>query len=70
MAPEWLTIKQSGSQKYFTKERTTDNEHAQGAPLDLRHPILISPQEPQVTLTMGDKLIDFLIHLRMEHTLW
>ena len=43
MAPEWLTIKQSGSQKYFTKERNTDNEHAQGAPLDLRHPILISP---------------------------
>ena len=48
MAPEWLTIEQSGSQKCFTKERNTlDNEHAQGAPLYLRHAILISLQEPK-----------------------
>ena len=33
----------------------------QGTPLDLRHPILISAQEPQVTFTVGNKLIDFLI---------
>ena len=48
MAPEWLTIKQSGSQKCFTKERNTlDNEHAQGAPLYLRHAILIFPSGAQ-----------------------
>ena len=35
----------------------------QGTPLDLRHPILISPQEPQVTLTVGNKLIDYLPYL-------
>ena len=29
--------------------------------LGLRHSIPISPQEPQVTLIVGDKLIDFLI---------
>ena len=34
----------------------------QGTPLDLRRPILISPQEPRVTLTVGNKLIDFLIN--------
>ena len=44
MIAEWLTIKQSGSQKCFTKERNAlVNEHAWGAPLDLRRPILISP---------------------------
>ena len=32
-----------------------------GVPLDLRRPIPISPQEPQVTLTVEAKLIDFLI---------
>lgn len=36
------------------------NKAAQ-APLDLTCPIPISPQEPRVTLTVGDKLIDFLI---------
>ena len=35
----------------------------QGTPLDLRRPILISPQEPRVTLTVGNKLIDFLIDM-------
>ena len=35
------------------------NEEAWG--LDVRRPIPISPQESQVTLTVGDKLIDFLI---------
>ena len=34
----------------------------QDTPLDLRLAILISPQEPQVTLTVGNKLIDFLIN--------
>ena len=29
--------------------------------MDLRHPIAISLQEPWVTLTVQDKLIDFLI---------
>ena len=33
----------------------------QGTPLDLRRQILISPQEPWVTLTMGNKLTDFLV---------
>ena len=36
--------------------------------MDLRHPILISPQEPQVTLTVGDKLIDFLIDLQVTYS--
>ena len=30
--------------------------------LDLRHPIPVSPQEPQVKLTVGNELIDFLIN--------
>ena len=33
----------------------------QGTPLDLRRLILISPQEPWATLTVGKKLIDFLM---------
>ena len=37
----WLT----GSQKHFTKERNTLKRKRPGAPLDLRHPILISPTE-------------------------
>ena len=35
----------------------------QGTHLDLRCLILISPQEPQVTLTVGNKLIDYLPYL-------
>ena len=35
----------------------------QGTPLDLRHPILISPQESQITLTVENKLIDYLPYL-------
>lgn len=30
------------------------------APLSLKKPTVISPQEPQVTMTVGTKLIDFL----------
>ena len=44
MAAEWLAIKQSGKQKHFTKERNTLIMNMPwGAPLDLRHPNLISP---------------------------
>ena len=32
------------------------------------HPILISPQEPQVTLTVRDKLIDFLLDLGVTYS--
>ena len=35
----------------------------QGTPLDMRCPILILPQESPVTLTVGNKLIDFLIDM-------
>ena len=51
----------------YKGEELSDNEHARGqggAPLDFRHPILISPTgapEPHITLTVGNKLIDFLI---------
>ena len=31
--------------------------------MGLRRPILISPQEAQVTMTVGNKLIDFLIDM-------
>ena len=43
------------------EEHSNDEWRYLGAPLGLRHPIPISPQEPRVTLTVGDKLIDFLI---------
>ena len=44
MAPEWFTIKQSGKQKHFIKERNTLIMNMPWrAPLDLRHPNLISP---------------------------
>ena len=62
VAPEWFTIKQS--EMFYKGEEHSDNEHAQEAPLDLWHPILISPTgapEPHITLTVGNKLIDFLI---------
>ena len=41
MALEWFTIKQS--EMLYKGEEHFDNEHAQEAPLDLWHPILISP---------------------------
>ena len=41
VAPEWFTIKQS--EMFYKGEEHSDNEHAQEAPLDLWHPILISP---------------------------
>ena len=45
MATEWFTIKQSGKQKHFTKERNTLIMNMPWrAPLDLRHPNLISPK--------------------------
>ena len=44
MAPEWIAMKQSGSQKCFTKERNTLITNMSGAaPLDLTPPVLISP---------------------------
>ena len=44
MTTEWFTIKQSGKQKHFIKERNTLIMNMPWrAPLDLRHPNLISP---------------------------
>ena len=63
MAPEWLTIKQSGSQGAHYKALIINLPR--GAPLDLRHTILISPTgapKPHITLTVGNKLIGFLIY--------
>ena len=44
MATEWFTIKQSGKQKHFTKERNTlIMNMSRAAPFDLLPLILISP---------------------------
>ena len=42
MAPEWLT-NSLAVRSTLQGEAHSDNEHAQGPSLDLRHPILISP---------------------------
>ena len=59
MAPEWLTIKQSGSQGEHYKALIINLPR--GAPLDLRHPILIFPTGAQVNLTVGNELTVSLI---------
>ena len=58
--PEWLNWL-TGSQKCFTKARNTLKRKRPGAPLDLRHPILISSTEACITLTVRNKLIESLI---------
>ena len=51
----------------YKGEELSDDEHAWGqggAPLNFKRPILISPigdPEPHITLTVGNKLIGFLI---------
>ena len=39
-----------------------------GVPLDLRYLIQISPQEPWVTVTVGNELTDFLIDTGVAHS--
>ena len=64
--PKLKNKKENNKRKIGTSDTIERDEHSDeewrglGAPLNLRHPIPIFPQKPQVTLT-GDKLIDFLI---------
>ena len=52
----------------YKGEELSDNEHdwgQGGGPLDFRPPVLISPTgapKPHITLTVGNKLIGFLIY--------
>lgn len=53
-------LRRLGAPRIVKGEEHSDECRGPGAPVDLRLPIPISPQEPQVALTVGDKPIDFL----------
>ena len=60
--PKRKYIRRTGTSHMVERGEYSDDEwRVPGAPLDFRHLILISPQEPWVTLPVGKKLMDFLI---------
>ena len=59
MTPEWLTVKHSGSQGACYNALIINMPGILGAPLDLRHPILISPKGAPVNFD-SEEQVDWL----------
>ena len=56
--------------KCIKSEGSEDKGGGPGAPLDISQPITMSSQEPQVQLIVGNKPVDYLLHMEATYSVW